>query len=86
MKEKSYEHKLSKLNDDVDCTYENMYEEYTYGNIYEHNVHSDWSRVVASPGKNQIQFILEIIKEWPGPFFILYVPIVNCPPKINFIT
>lgn len=77
MKEKSYDHKLSKWNDAADCTYENFYKEYTYGNIYEHNVHSDWSRVVAAPDKNQIQFILDIMKEWPGPFFILYVLVVS---------
>jgi len=77
LKEKSYDHKLSKLNDDFDCTYENMYEEYTYGNIYEHRVYSDWSTVVAAPDKNQIQFILDIIKEWPGPFLILYVLVVS---------
>lgn len=50
MEEKSYDHKLSKLNDDLECTYENMYEEYTYRNIYEHRVYSDWSTIAAYLG------------------------------------
>jgi hypothetical protein len=75
--EKSYDYKLSELNDDLECTYENMYKEYTHGNMYEHRVYSDWSTVVVAPNKNQIQFILDIAKEWPGPFLILYVLIAS---------
>ena len=47
-----------------------------YGNIYTHEVNPEWSRVVIGPNGDQIALMLDIAKEWEGPYRILYVLVI----------
>lgn len=47
--------------------------EYRYGNLFRHDVHPDWSCVIFAPNEGQIPLMLDIAKQWNGPYGILYV-------------
>ena len=46
---------------------------YRHGNVFTPEVHSDWSRVTIAPKEKHISVMLEIAKDWGGPYGILYV-------------
>jgi hypothetical protein len=48
-------------------------EEYQYGNVFAHEVYPDWSRVTIGANEHQVRLMLEIARQWAGPFGILYV-------------
>lgn len=47
--------------------------EYKYGNLFRHDVYSEWSRVTFTTDGHQIPLMLEIAERWRGPYGILYV-------------
>ncbi len=51
----------------------NVRRPHRYGNLFRHEMHADRSRVVIAPKEKQISLMLEIAKEWAGPYGILYV-------------
>ena len=51
----------------------NQSSEYHYNNTYIHEVYPSWSRVTIGPKEKQIPLMLEIAKNWVGPYGILYV-------------
>ncbi|MHC4542198.1 MAG: hypothetical protein ACYTEK_15155 [Planctomycetota bacterium] len=52
---------------------DNVRRQYRYGNLFRKEVHTDWSRVTIAPKEKQISLMLEIAKDWGGPYGILYV-------------
>jgi len=46
---------------------------YHYNNLFRKELHPDWSRVTIAPKEEQVALMLEISKNWPGPYGILYV-------------
>ena len=51
----------------------NEWEEYRYGNVFAREVYPDWSRVTIGADHKQIPLMLDIAKQWEGPYGILYV-------------
>lgn len=51
----------------------NVKRRYRYGNLFMREVYADWSRVAIAPREKQVSLMLEIAKEWAGPYGILYV-------------
>ena len=49
------------------------WEEYRYGNIFAHELYADWSRVTIGANDKHIPLMLDIAKQWEGPYLILYV-------------
>ncbi len=47
--------------------------EHRYGNLYRHEVYPEWSRVTFTTDDHPIRLMLEIAKNWDGPYGILYV-------------
>lgn len=47
--------------------------EHKYGNLFRHEVHPEWSRVIIAPDEQQIPLMLDIAKRWEGPYGIFYV-------------
>jgi hypothetical protein len=46
---------------------------HVYGNLFRHETHPEWSRVTIAPSEKQIPLMLEIARQWSGPYGILYV-------------
>ncbi|MBT8352661.1 MAG: hypothetical protein KJO26_15690 [Deltaproteobacteria bacterium] len=55
---------------------DNEWEEYRYGNVFAHEVYPDWSRVTIGADHKHISLMLDIAKQWEGPYDILYVLVV----------
>lgn len=53
--------------------HDNVKRRYHYGNLFRHEVYADWSRVTIVPREKQVSLMLEIAKDWAGPYGILYV-------------
>ncbi len=51
--------------------------EYLHGDSYSKNVQSNWSSIIAAPNDQQIPLLLNILKNWDGPFGILYVLVAS---------
>ena len=47
--------------------------EHNYGKLFRHEVHPEWSRVTIAADEQQIPLMLDIAKQWEGPYGILYV-------------
>ena len=46
---------------------------YRYDNLFRKECHPDWSRITIAPKEKQVALMLEITKNWSGPYGILYV-------------
>lgn len=55
---------------------DNEWEKYRYGNVFAHEVYPDWSRVTIGADHKHIPLMLDIAKQWEGPYGILYVMVV----------
>lgn len=48
-------------------------QEYFYGDVFEHEIYPEWSRVTIGANEKQIPLMLDIAQRWKGPFGVLYV-------------
>jgi len=46
---------------------------YRHTNLFRKEIRSDWSRITIAPKEKHVALMLEIMKNWPGPYGILYV-------------
>lgn len=47
--------------------------EFLYGNIFKQEVFPEWTRVTIGVDNDAIPLMLDIVKQWNGPYGILYV-------------
>ena len=53
--------------------------QHKYGDVFRHEVYPGWSRVTIAPDARQIALMLEIARQWNGPYGILYVLLLSRP-------
>jgi hypothetical protein len=68
--------------------------EFRYPNIWCIEEYSSFSRGAAAPSKNQIELMLQLVKNYPPPYWVLYILVIprvgqrpgryQCPEPLSF--